>query len=494
MQYYPSIEEFTELAGKATMVPVYRQLLSDSLTPVTAFCKIREGEWSYLFESVVGGERHGRHSFMGTKPFKTFEAYGNRVVVRQGAQAHEYHAEDPLRELEELLKDYRTVPVPGLKTFSGGAVGYIGYDSVRYVENLPHPPVDDRHLPDIAFGLYDQMVMFDHVDKTMTVVVYAQVNPNDVRQSYWEACSQVDQLVERLQRGVADLQITDIAIPGELKIPATSNFTAEQFQDAVRRCQEYILAGDIFQIVLSQRFAMKTNARSFDIYRALRSVNPSPYMFYLQVGPATLVGASPEIMTRVKEGYVITRPLAGTRRRGKTPAEDEALAKELLADEKERAEHIMLVDLGRNDVGRVSQYGTVELSELMTVERYSHVMHLSSTVVGQILPDKTAFDALRSCLPAGTLSGAPKVRAMEIIDELEPHRRGPYGGAVGYIDYHGNMDTCIALRTMVLQGQTAYIQAGAGIVADSDPASEYQETLNKAAGLMRALEIAETQL
>jgi anthranilate synthase component 1 len=307
---------------------------------------------------------------------------------------------------------------------------------------------------------------------------------------------------------VADLQLTDIDIQGtkgdashfrrgnEMRplLFAESNFTKDQFKAAVVKCKEYINAGDIFQVVLSQRFKARTQARPFDIYRALRAVNPSPFMVYVKAGPTTLVGASPEIMTRVEGDLVTIRPLAGTRRRGATPEEDKALAEELIADPKERAEHIMLVDLGRNDVGRVAKFGSVQLSDLLMVERYSHVMHISSTVTGRLEPGKTAFDALRSCLPAGTLSGAPKVRAMQIIDELEPHRRGPYGGAVGYVDFTGNMDTCIALRTMVVQGQTAYVQAGAGLVADSDPEAEYQETVNKAKGLLRALEIAETQL
>jgi anthranilate synthase component 1 len=304
----------------------------------------------------------------------------------------------------------------------------------------------------------------------------------------------VDRLVERLQQGVADLQLTDIAPIGEVSLPYRSNFEPAAFEAAVAQCKEYIKAGDVFQVVLSQRLQTETRARPFDVYRTLRVVNPSPFLFYLKAGPLCLVGSSPEIMVRVEGDKVTIRPLAGTRRRGRTEEEDERLARELAADPKERAEHIMLVDLGRNDVGRVAAYGSVQLSDVMAVERYSHVMHLCSTVTGRLRPGLTAFDALRACIPAGTLSGAPKVRAMEIIDELEPHRRGPYGGAVGYADFSGHMDTCIALRTLVLKGQTAYLQAGAGIVADSDPASEREETLNKARGLLRALEMAETQL
>ncbi|HEY7426897.1 MAG TPA: chorismate-binding protein, partial [Gemmataceae bacterium] len=373
-------------------------------------------------------------------------------------------------------------------------VGYAAYDTVRYVERLPHPPVDDRGLPDLCFAFYDRMVIFDHINKTVAAVAHAHVDPADLRGCYDAACERVDRLVERLQQGVADLQLTDIQPLGEVHVSFRSNFERSAFESAVERCKEYIYAGDIFQVVLSQRLQTETRARPFDIYRTLRVVNPSPFLFYLKSGPLCLIGSSPEIMARVEGDKVTIRPLAGTRPRGRTEEEDARLAAELLADPKERAEHIMLVDLGRNDVGRVARYGTVQLSDEMTVERYSHVMHLCSTVTGRLQAGKSAFDALRSCLPAGTLSGAPKVRAMEIIDELEPHRRGPYGGAVGYVDFSGNMDTCIALRTLVLKGQTVYMQCGAGIVADSVPANEYEETLNKARGLLRALEMAEKQL
>jgi anthranilate synthase component I len=396
--------------------------------------------------------------------------------------------------LQEKLNAYRAPHVAGLPRFCGGAVGYAGYDAVRYVENLPHPPPDDRGLPDLCFAFYDRMVIFDHINKTIAAVAHAHVDPSDLRGCYQTACDRVDRLVERLQQGVADLQLTDVAPVGQVNRPYQSNFEPAAFDAAVGKCIEYIKAGDAFQIVLSQRLQTETKARPFDIYRTLRVVNPSPFLFYVKADSLCLVGSSPEIMVRVEGDKVTIRPLAGTRPRGRTDEDDERLAKELLADPKERAEHIMLVDLGRNDVGRVARYGSVQLSDLMTVERYSHVMHLSSTVTGRMKPGMTALDALRSCLPAGTLSGAPKVRAMEIIDELEPQRRGPYGGAVGYIDFSGNMDTCIALRTMVLKGQTVYLQAGAGIVADSVPANEREETLNKARGLLRALEMAETQL
>jgi anthranilate synthase component 1 len=502
MRYYPTFEEFAALARGASVVPVYRQLTGDTLTPVSAFCKVQEGDWAFLFESVIGGERVGRYSFVGSGPFLRFQAFGQRVQIHAsrpgrdggGTTLTELEHSDPLRLLEEKLAAYRAPLLPGLPRFTGGAVGYAAYDSVRYAERLPHPPLDDRGLPDLCFAFYDRMVIFDHINKTIAAVAHAHVDAGDLRRAYQTACERVDRLVERLHQGVADLQLTDIAPVGEVTLPYRSNFEPAAFEAAVEKCKEYIRAGDIFQVVLSQRLQTETKARPFDVYRTLRVVNPSPFLFYVKAGPLCLVGSSPEIMVRVEGDRVTIRPLAGTRPRGQNEEADARLAAELLADPKERAEHIMLVDLGRNDVGRVAAYGSVQLSDVLTVERYSHVMHLCSTVTGRLQSGKTAFDALRSCLPAGTLSGAPKVRAMEIIDELEPHRRGPYGGAVGYVDFSGNMDTCIALRTLVLKGQTAYLQAGAGIVADSIPANERQETLNKARGLLRALEMAETQL
>jgi anthranilate synthase component 1 len=502
MRYRPTFEEFRELARGANLVPVYRQLIGDTLTPVSAFCKVQEGDWAFLLESVVAGERLGRYSFVGSGPFLRFQAFGNRVQIHapspgrsgQTTTAIELEHADPLQLLEERLAAYRAPSLPGLPPFCGGAVGYAGYDAVRYVERLPNPPTDDRGLPDLCFAFYDRMVIFDHITKTIAAVAHAHVDPADLKRCYQTVCDRVDRLVERLQQGVADLQLTDIAPIGEATMPYHSNFTREEFEAAVVKCKDYIKAGDIFQVVLSQRLQTETRARAFDIYRTLRVVNPSPFLFYFKAGPLCLVGSSPEIMARVEGGRLTIRPLAGTRPRGRTEEEDNRLADELLADPKERAEHIMLVDLGRNDVGRVAVYGSVQLSDVLSVERYSHVMHLCSTVTGRLQPGKTAFDALRACLPAGTLSGAPKVRAMEIIDELEPYRRGPYGGAVGYVDFSGNMDTCIALRTLVLKGQTAYLQAGAGIVADSVPAAEWEETINKARGLLRALEMAESQL
>jgi anthranilate synthase component 1 len=417
------------------------------------------------------------------------------IEDRRSGSRGEIHHDDPLKLLEEWIDRYRAPHLPGLPRFLGGAVGYAGYDTVRYVERLEHPPTDDRGLPDLSFAFYDRMVIFDHINKTIAVVAHAHVDPANPEAGYADACRRIDELVRQLDETPTNLPLVDIAAGGVVERTMRSNFEPGGYERAVEKAKEYIKAGDAFQVVVSQRFVTETRATAFDIYRTLRVVNPSPFLFYLKAGPElALIGSSPEIMVRVEEDKVTIRPLAGTRRRGKTEEEDKALADELIADPKERAEHIMLVDLGRNDVGRVARYGTVEISDVMAVERYSHVMHICSNVTGRLREGLTAFDALRSCLPAGTLSGAPKVRAMEIIDELEPCRRGPYGGAVGYVDFSGNMDTCIALRTIVMKGQTVYLQAGAGLVYDSVPEKEREETENKALGLLRALELAEKQL
>ena len=495
MKYYPDFETFSELAQTSDVIPIYRQLVGDTLTPLSAYSAIQWGSCSFLFESVVGGEQIGRYSLLGADPFLQLDAYGTNIVLtHKDGRTEERHCDDPLQELETLLARHRAVHLPGLPRFAGGAVGYAGYDTVRYAENLPNPPEDDRRLPDLSFAFYDRMVIFDQINKTIQVVVHARSDSENLREEYDAACRRVDELCKQLQMGATDLQVTDINVQGNPQLKFRSNFTQEEFETAVETCKEFITAGDIFQVVLSQRLELETHARPLDIYRSLRVVNPSPFMFLLKTPAVNLIGSSPEIMVRVEDGHVTIRPLAGTRVRGETEAEDQRLADELLADPKERAEHVMLVDLGRNDVGRIAEYGSVELSDVMVVERYSHVMHITSNVTGQLAEGKTALDALRAGLPAGTVSGAPKVRAMEIIDELEPHRRGPYAGAVGYVDFTGNMDTCIALRTLVMQGQTVYVQAGAGIVADSVPESEYQETLNKARGLLKAIEIAEQQL
>ncbi len=498
-RYRPSYEEFTRYIGEpASCVPVYRQLTGDGLTPVSAFCRIERAAPSFLFESVIGGEKVGRFSFLGTEPFMTFEARGSEVSIAEAGgtgSVRRYTSSDPLRDLQGLVEKYRAFALPGLPRFAGGAVGYASYDAVRYTEDLPNVPHDDRRLPDLSFSFYDRMVIFDHIRKTILVVAQVHLDRTaDPKAAYQSGCDRVDELVDRLSAPGPDLGVRDIATDSPVSLEPRSNFTREQYEAVVRHCQEYIKAGDIFQVVPSQRFEVETRARPFDIYRVLRVVNPSPFLFYLTFSDFALIGSSPEILVRVEDGLVTIRPLAGTRPRGRTEAEDRALADELLADPKERAEHIMLVDLGRNDVGRVAEYGSVQLTDVMKVERYSHVMHITSNVTGRLRPDQTAFDALRAGLPAGTVSGAPKVRAMQIIDEVEPNKRGPYAGAVGYIDFTGNMDTCIALRTLVIRGNTAYIQAGGGVVHDSIPSAEYEETINKARGLLKAIEIAETQL
>ena len=494
----PTFEEFARRVGQAPCLPVYRQLTGDGLTPVSAFRKLERSAPSFLFESVIGGEKVGRFSFLGTEPFLRFEARGRESRTfdpLDPAPPAWVPTSDPFVELEALLAKYRAVHLPGLPRFAGGAVGYASYDAVRYTERLPDAPPDDRGLPDLSFAFYDRMVLFDHIRKTVLVVAHAHLGDEvDPRSAYDRAADRVDELVARLAEPGPELPLDDIDTDGPVTIERRSNFTREQYESVVRHCQEYIKAGDVFQVVPSQRFQVETTAQPFDIYRVLRVVNPSPFLFYLNFGGFHLIGSSPEILVRVEDGTVTVRPLAGTRRRGKDEAEDRALAEELLADPKERAEHIMLVDLGRNDVGRVAEPSSVQLSDLMKVERYSHVMHITSNVTGKLAEGKTAFDALRAGLPAGTVSGAPKVRAMQIIDEVEPQRRGPYAGAVGYIDFTGNMDTCIALRTLVLVGRTAYVQAGGGVVYDSVPGDEYDETVNKASGLLKAIEIAQTQL
>ncbi len=492
MKHLPEFETFRKLANDVDMVPVYRQLTSDTLTPVQAYSKLK-GDSAFLFESVVGGEKVGRFSFLGDNPFMKIEAFANSVIVTEGDTPREYFADDPLKELEKLLERYRAVHLAELPRFCGGAVGYAGYDVIRYAEHLPNAPEDDRKVPDMAFAFFDRMIIFDHIRKTILVVCHADANSKDLQNEYDRAAARVDELCQQLQEATSDIQPADVSIGGEPTLEYQSNFEQKEFEQAVENCKEYIKAGDIFQVVISQRLKLDTTSKPLSIYRALRVVNPSPFMFLLKTSGMHLVGASPEIMVRAEDGEITIRPLAGTRKRGATPAEDQALANELLADEKERAEHVMLVDLARNDVGRIAKYGSVTLNDVMVVERYSHVMHITSNVYGQLRDGLSALDSLRAGLPAGTVSGAPKVRAMQIIDEQERHRRGPYAGAVGYIDFTGNMDTCIALRTLVMQDQTVYVQAGAGIVADSVPESEYHETLNKAKGLLRAIELAEQQ-
>ena len=497
----PDPETFRQLAKDHTLIPVYRRLTSDLLTPVSAFHKIDSSEGACLFESVIGGEKVGRYSFLASRPYMSFTATRDQVSITSRGQTRKETTDDPLGLLRQLLAEETVAQLEDLPPFVGGAVGYAAYDIVRYAEDLPNSPDDDRELPDLSFDFYDAMVIFDNVNKSMVVVTMARVAnedgggaDNDAAAVYADAAKRVDALVDELLRPDSSLRPAEIDLTRrqlENDTPAVSNFKQSEFESSVRKCVEYIEAGDIFQVVISQRMEVPLKAPAFEIYRTLRIVNPSPFMFYVRTGDVTLVGSSPEVMCRVVGDEVTVRPLAGTRPRGETAEEDARLAEELLADPKECAEHVMLVDLGRNDVGRVARYGSVELTDIMTIERYSHVMHISSNVVGSLLEEYDAIDALQASLPAGTVSGAPKVRAMEIIDEIEPNRRGPYAGAVGYFDFSGNMDTCIALRTMVIHDGKVYVQAGAGIVADSDPTAEYQETLNKARGLLKAIEITE---
>lgn len=483
----PTREEFIRLAEKGNLIPVSREILADMETPVSAFRKIDDGQASFLLESIEGGEKWARYSFLGSgvrtlfrSRDRYFEILENGEVVRSG------QSDDPLAELQGLMAGYRAVADPELPRFFGGAVGYYGYDMVRFVEELPTDKPRTIDTWDACFLLTDTLLIFDNVRQKVRVVCNATVGEGeDPGAVYDRAVETVGDLIHRLRQPLPP--------PVDGVGPASSleaNFSPDAFRSAVEKCKDYVAAGDIFQVVLSQRFSGLLGADPFDVYRALRTLNPSPYMFFLRFSDTLVIGASPEVLVRLEDGRVEVRPIAGTRPRGRDQEEDLALEKELLADDKERAEHIMLVDLGRNDIGRVCRTGTVEVSELMVIERYSHVMHIVSNVRGEVAEGRDCFDVLRATFPAGTLSGAPKVRAMEIIDELEPCRREIYGGAVGYFSYSGNMDMAIAIRTLVAKGNTIHVQAGAGIVADSDPEMEYQETLNKARGVFRAVEMA----
>jgi anthranilate synthase component 1 len=479
-------------------VPVYRRLSADLLTPVSAFLSLRtDHDYGFLFESVEGGEKLARYSFLGAAPYRVVQAHGREVTVdtRRGPGAHPAEVEAPdgtiFEVLDALIGTYDEVKIPDLPRFTGGAVGYLGYDNVRLIEHLPDAPPDDLGMPDAIWGFYDTVAAFDHVRHQLVLMASAFVTPGaDLEAAYAEATDRLDALETTLKQPVpSDLAPVRLGDEG-----LSSNFAQADFEAAVRQAKDHILEGDIFQVVLSQRFAMPYTGDRFNLYRALRQVNPSPYLFYLDLDDVALVGSSPEVLVRAEDGQAELLPIAGTRPRGQDAEEDEALAEELLDDPKERAEHLMLVDLGRNDLGRVCRFDTVEVDRYAFVERYSHVMHIVSSVVGELAPDQGPLDVLAACFPAGTVSGAPKVRAMEIIDALEPTRRGVYAGAVGYLDFSGNLDTCIAIRTMVAQTDTIYVQAGAGIVADSDPATEYEETRDKAQALREAMLVAADDL
>ena len=488
--YYPDKKEFIELSKKGNVIPVYREVLADFETPLSAFRKINEKGISYLLESVEGGENVARYSFLGSNPSLVIESKGNTIRFIRAHKVDEYATEDPIEEIKKYMAKFTFVHIKGLPRFCGGLVGYLGYDMVRFMEDIPDKNPSESNLPDMRMVLTDTILIFDHVDHKIKVVSNCLVEKDKPADAYDKACGKIDRIIEDLMKGMPEPEPK----PGKALSEVESNFSKEDFCGIVEEAKENIRAGEVIQIVLSQRFKRRTKAEPFSIYRALRSINPSPYMFYLNFGRHHLIGSSPEILVRCEEGVVELRPIAGTRRRGKDEEEDRILEKELLADPKERAEHIMLVDLGRNDIGRVCEYSSVRVPELMGVERYSHVMHIVSDVVGKLRKDKDIYDLIRGTFPAGTVTGAPKVRAMELIDEMENTRRGPYAGSVGYISFSGNIDLCITIRTIVMTGDTAYVQAGAGIVLDSVPELEYKETQNKARALIKAIEFAEEGL
>ncbi len=479
--YYPSLEEVKKLAQEqgGNLVPIYREINADLETPVSAYLKIARDSYSFLLESVEGGERLARYSFIGTEPYS---------VIKTGLGQKDGYV-DPLILVEQEMSRFKPVPVKGLPRFIGGAVGYLSYEAVGHFERLPSPETDPLGLPESVFMMTTTLLVFDHLRHKIQVVSHAQLN-GDVEVAYDLAVARIEELVNRLEKPLTRRRRHSTEKAAANK-QYTSNISQKDYEVIVERTKEYIYAGDIIQAVPSQRLARPTRAAPFDIYRSLRTVNPSPYMYYLNMGDFQIIGASPELLVQVEDGAVSTHPIAGTRPRSHDQEKDDLLENELRNDEKERAEHIMLVDLGRNDIGRVSQPGTVKVTQLMDVERYSHVMHLVSHVTGKLKSEYTAYDALRACFPAGTVTGAPKIRAMEIIAEMEPNKRGPYAGAVGYFSLSGNMDTAITIRTIVFNDSVAYVQAGGGIVADSNPRSEYQETLDKASALLRAIDEAE---
>jgi len=490
--HHPTLEQFRKLATPGALVPVYREIVADLETPVAAYLKISRGhDRAFLLESVEQADVIGRYSFLGADPSIVFKSRGKQVSVLRRGATESYESEQPLDDLRQLMKSYRPVKVEGLPEFHGGAVGYMSYDHVRFFEKLPDKNPDPLNLPDLYFYITDTLLIFDHVRNRVMIVSNAHVQ-GDADAAYAEAVAKIDALHAKLRQPVV---VTEEYVHGAAFDTAIrSNFTRDEFCALVERAKEYIRAGDVFQVVLSQRFERNVYSSPVNLYRALRCVNPSPYMILMQFPEFSLVGSSPEVMTQVKGSTCMVRPIAGTRKRGATREEDAALEAELMADEKERAEHIMLVDLGRNDLGRVSEIGTVQPTQLMVVERYSHVMHIVSQVEGTMRPDADAFDALRATFPMGTVSGAPKIRAMAIIDELENLRRGPYSGGCGYISFSGDMDTCILIRTMVVKDGKAHLQAGAGIVYDSVPESEYEESRNKAKAMFQAVEFAERGL
>jgi anthranilate synthase component 1 len=486
--YQPKFAEFEAFARRGNLIPVYREILADIETPVSVLKKLQQKDHVYLLESVEGGEKWGRYSFIGTDAGVVFKVRGPNVIIEEkGRLSTREHKGDPLNAMRELLNRYKPVATPGLPRFFGGAVGYLGYDMVRYFEKLPDAPPDDLNLDESVFVISNSLVIFDNTRHTIKVVACAYTEDADSpEEAYETACRKIDEMINLLSTPA----VSPAPAPQTNGVAFESNMTPDQYKAIVEKARDYIAAGDVIQVVLSQRFSTLCHTDPIDLYRALRYVNPSPYLFFLKLDDLTMIGSSPEVMVRLEQSDVELRPIAGTRKRGRTEQEDRALADELLSDEKERAEHVMLVDLGRNDLGRIAETGSVQVNQFMVVEKYSHVMHLVSNVRAQLAKGKDAFDVLAATFPAGTLTGAPKVRAMQIIDELEPVRRGTYGGAVGYFSFSGNMDLCITIRTMVIKDGRIFVQAGAGIVYDSQPESEHQETLHKARGMQMAVKLA----
>lgn len=490
--YFPSKPEFIKLSKSANVIPVYKEIPVGTLTPVSAFRKIGKG-YSYLLESVEGQEKIARFSFIGTEPSMLIKIKADSIAVDKCGRVKKYTGIEPLKEIEKMMAGFKAAEIKGLPRFSGGLVGYMGYDTVRFFEDLPDKNPDDLCIPDSIFMMADSLVIFDHFAHKVKIVVNAYLGRPET--TYDNTVKKIEEIIKALNEPEKEESLC-LGSRRDKKIEKKtykieSNFTRKEFEGVVRKAKEYIKAGDIIQVVPSQRFHARLNCEPFDVYNALRSLNPSPYMYYLNFNEVKVVGASPELLVRCENGIVETRPIAGTRPRGRNEAEDKKLEKELLADAKERAEHVMLVDLGRNDIGRVCKPGSVKVTDFMFIERYSHVMHIVSNCRGILDKNKNAFDVLRACFPAGTVSGAPKVRAMEIIDELENTKRSYYAGCVGYFSFSGNMDTCITIRTMLVKGRDAFIQAGGGIVADSVPSREYEETVNKAKAMLKAIEIAE---
>lgn len=489
--FYPSLQEVKQLASSCNLIPVSMEVYADMETPISLFKRFEDSGFCFLLESVEGGEKWARYSFIGKNPFMVMSSRGNEITLTHKNGKAEIVRGNPVEVLKKIMSDYKGANLPSFPRFNGGAAGFFGYDLIRNYENLPDVPEDNLNLPDCHFMFVDEVLAYDHLKQKIHIIVNLHTGGN-IERNYYSAVDRIKEIYEDILSSrwkLNDSGSSDIYDKySELKF--VSNISKEKFCENVLKAKQYIKDGDIFQVVLSQRLCVETQDNPFNVYRSLRVINPSPYMYYLKFNDYSIVGASPEMLVRVEDGLVKTSPIAGTRKRGETKAEDDYLEKELLSDQKEIAEHTMLVDLGRNDIGKVSKFGTVEIKDFMQIERFSHVMHLVSLVQGFLREDKTPFDALMSVMPAGTLSGAPKIRAMEIIDELETTKRGIYGGAIGYLSFSGNLDTCITIRTVIFRNGKAYVQSGGGIVADSIPEKEYEESMNKAKALLKALEKA----